>query len=47
MWVNSLHVDQALAGRLVSGWLAGGGAQSGPLGEYLEDVLDRALPPLR
>jgi hypothetical protein len=42
MWANALPVEQALAGRLVSAWLASGG--EGTLGQYLETVLDQALP---
>jgi predicted TIM-barrel fold metal-dependent hydrolase len=42
MWANALPIDQALAGRLVAAWLAAGG--EGTLGQYLERVLDQALP---
>lgn len=45
MWLNSLRIDQALAGRLVRGWLAESGPHSEPLGSYVERILDQALPP--
>jgi hypothetical protein len=44
MWANALPIDQGLAGRLVAAWLAAGGV--GTLGQYLEGVLDEALPGL-
>ena len=46
LWLNSLRVDQALAGRLVHGWLSDGGPQSGPLGTYVQSIFDRVLPPV-
>lgn len=44
---NGLAFDQRLAGRLVRGWLAWGGAARGTPGAYLVEVLDGALPALR
>lgn len=44
LWLNSLHVDQRLAGRLVHGWIAAGGARVGPLGSYVAGILDQAIP---
>jgi Amidohydrolase len=44
MWARGLPIDQCVAGRLVSAWLAAGG--EGRLGTFLERVLDHALPPL-
>ncbi|MDB5530695.1 MAG: hypothetical protein JWR51_3798 [Devosia sp.] len=44
LWANGLPVDQELAGRLVADWLAAGG--EGRLGDHLQTVLARALPPL-
>lgn len=41
---GGLPVDQALAGRMVHGWLSAGARDS--VGDYLEEVLDRALPAL-
>lgn len=46
MWMNSLFIDQAVAGRLVHAWLADGGPQSELLGSYVERILARSLPPL-
>ncbi|MDB5585747.1 MAG: hypothetical protein JWP26_717 [Devosia sp.] len=44
LWANGLPFDQELAGRLVADWLAAGGG--GRLGDHLQTVLARALPPL-
>lgn len=44
VWAGGLPLEQALAGRLVHGWIAAGG--TGSMGDYVERVLDSALPPL-
>jgi len=46
MWPFGLSMDTALTGRLVSGWMEWGGEMRGPLREYLQEVLDGALPRL-
>lgn len=46
LWSNGLPVNQVIAGRLMHGWVLAGGPASGPLGSYVERVLDHALPPL-
>jgi hypothetical protein len=44
LWASGLPVEHSIAGRLVQSWLRAGG--QGTLGEYVQTVLDRALPPL-
>ncbi len=46
MWPFGVAVPTDIAGRLVAGWLAWGGEDRGPLGTYLAEVLDGALPDL-
>lgn len=46
LWANGLSVNQRLAGRLVHAWIADEGATNGPLGSYLERLLDQNLPPV-
>lgn len=46
MWPFGLSMDTGLPARLIAGWVAWGGEARGPLGAYLGEVLDGALPPL-
>jgi hypothetical protein len=43
-WPYGLPLDNRLTARLLHGWLGWGGAQRGPLREYLDTVLAGALP---
>jgi hypothetical protein len=44
MWPFGLSMSTKLPGRLVEGWRQWGGEKRGPLREYLDEVLDAALP---
>lgn len=44
MWARTLPVEQSVAARLVHAWQTAGG--EGTLGQFLEQHLDRTLPPL-
>jgi hypothetical protein len=44
MWPHGLDLDDTVAGRLVHAWLGQRGTRRGTLGQYLEGLMDAALP---